>query len=235
MSRATWVLTLTTTFLIIVSASFILVKISFQLADIEELLSQQNQNIVEMPRTEKIAVSGRKFPVAFRFGPDEVKFVDWPSGSIPDGAYKNLEELFPDSTDLRIVSENMWPGEPIIAQKLTEPGTDLGLASRLERGKRAFAVRIAILPAANYLSPGVIIDVYFVPVADSTTLAEFESSAKRVVERIKVIAVDQSVGVLNEGEFYVRTITLSATPEQVMILTQAQTAGVLMISLVEHE
>ena len=52
--------------------------------------------------------------------------------------------------------------EPILKIKVTEPGQDAGVSSRLERGMRAFAISVNVTSGVSgLLRPGDRVDVYW--------------------------------------------------------------------------
>ncbi|TNE66032.1 MAG: Flp pilus assembly protein CpaB, partial [Rhodobacteraceae bacterium] len=71
--------------------------------------------------------------------PNMVKKIRWPNDAMPKGAFLTEEALFPEGPDVpRRVLRNIEPMEPLLAVKLTAPGEDAGVASRLAKGMRAF-------------------------------------------------------------------------------------------------
>lgn len=184
--------------------------------------------------TVDVFVADRKLRYGESLTRDAVRKVRWPENAIPEGAFTNFETLFPaDVTDTRVVLRAMEKDEAIMAVKVTEPGKDAGLTSQLERGMRAFTIRVDVASGVSgFLRPGDRVDIYWTgSIRDAVEGARGEVT--RLIEAgVSLIAVDQSAGGDLEGTVIARTVTVAARPEQVAALAQAQTTGKLSLSLV---
>jgi pilus assembly protein CpaB len=150
-----------------------------------------------------------------------------PKNTLPDNTFADIALLFPeDSTEPRYVLRQMEKFEPILAVKVTEPGEQAGLTGELEKGMRAFAIKVE---AADFLQPGDRVDVYWTGSTDGST-----GEITRLIETtMKIIAVDRNgKSQTSDGSIQNRTMTVAATPEQVARLAQAQATGRLVMSLV---
>lgn len=158
---------------------------------------------------------------------DDVQMIYWPKNALPENAFFDPALLFPEDTDApRYVLREMEKFEPVLASKITEPGEQAGLNGSIERGMRAFAIKV---DAADFLQPGDHVDVYW-----TGSVAGTEGELTRLIEStLKIIAVDRDAkGGLSDGAMATRTMTVAATPEQVARLAQAQATGRLVMSLV---
>lgn len=158
---------------------------------------------------------------------DDVQMIYWPKNALPENAFLDPALLFPEDTDApRYVLREMEKFEPVLASKITEPGEQAGLNGSIERGMRAFAIKV---DAADFLQPGDHVDVYW-----TGSVAGTEGELTRLIEStLKIIAVDRDAkGGLSDGAMATRTMTVAATPEQVARLAQAQATGRLVMSLV---
>lgn len=150
-----------------------------------------------------------------------------PKNTLPENTFGDIAVLFPeDSTEPRYVLRPMEKFEPILAVKVTEPGVQAGLTGELEKGMRAFAIKVE---AADFLQPGDRVDIYWTGATSNST-----GEITRLIEStMKVIAVDRNGKSQNsDGAIQNRTMTVAATPEQVARLAQAQATGRLVMSLV---
>ena len=160
--------------------------------------------------------------------PKHVKTVMVQADSLPEGAFRSLDDLFPTEGDRRYVLRRMEAFEPILAVKVTEPGEDAGLTSRLEQGMRAFAIRVDVTSGVSgFLRPGDRVDVYW------TGTAPDRGEITRLIQpNVRLIAVDQIADTERMAPTLARTVTVEATPQQVARLAQAQSTGRLSLSLV---
>lgn len=161
---------------------------------------------------------------------EDLKAVFVQENALPEGAFRDIEALFPaDKADLkRFVLRDLVKFEILLASRLTEPGQSVGVTGDLDKGMRAFAIRV---DAADFLQPGDRVDIYW------TGTVSGDGGSREVTRLIgsavKVIAVDRDGdGGLSAGDLTQRSITVSASPEQIAILAQAQATGRLVLSLV---
>lgn len=100
--------------------------------------------------------------------PDDIQAIQYAEPFLPEGVFLTQEELFPKGPEeLRVVLRQMEPNEPILAIKVTEPGEDTGLTSRLEEGMRAFAINVDVSSGVSgFLRPGDSVDVYWTGTID---------------------------------------------------------------------
>lgn len=150
-----------------------------------------------------------------------------PKNTLPEATFSDIAILFPeDNSEPRYVLRQMEKFEPILAVKVTEPGEQAGLTGELEKGMRAFSIKVE---AADYLQPGQTVDIYWTGSTGGST-----GEMTRLIESgMQIIAVDRNgKSATSEGAIQNRTMTVAATPEEVARLAQAQATGRLVMSLV---
>ncbi|MEM6619098.1 MAG: Flp pilus assembly protein CpaB [Pseudomonadota bacterium] len=159
---------------------------------------------------------------------DDVTLVDWPAAHLPEGVFKEEEALLGsgEDGDVRTVVREMVPGEVVLATKLTGRGEDAGVSSRLERGMRAFAIRVDVASGVSgFLRPGDRVDVYW------TGRNGGEVVTKLILDDLELIAIDQSADSARNRPTVARTVTVSADSRTIAALVQAQSTGSLLLSL----
>ena len=162
------------------------------------------------------------------------RLVAWPENAIPAGTFVGEGSLYAkDENELRTVLRAMEKDEAIMAVKVTEPGEEGGLTSRLERGMRAFAVRVDVASGVSgFLRPGDRVDVYWTGRVQGNNSDYRGEFTKLIDTAIRLIAIDQTAASDIDGATIARTITVAVRPEQVAALAQAQSTGRLALSLV---
>ena len=187
--------------------------------------------------TVEVFVADRPLRYGESLQKDAVRIVKWPEDAIPEGAFLTADDLFPpDTKDLRYVLRTMEKDEAILAVKITRPGQDAGITSRLERGMRAFAIRVDVSSGVSgFLRPGDRVDIYWTGNAGAAVERGGGEVTRLIEAGVNLIAVDQSAAGDIEGAIIARTVTVAATPQQVAALAQAQTTGRLSLSLVGAE
>jgi pilus assembly protein CpaB len=169
--------------------------------------------------------------------PEDVRTVDWPENAIPEGAFTADNPLFAEGeTALRVVLRAMEKDEAIMAIKVTAPGEEAGLTSRLERGMRAFAIKVDVASGVSgFLRPGDRVDVYWTGRVDQSLSATRGEVTKLIEAGVRLIAIDQNAAGDLDGASIARTVTVAVEPAQVATLAQAQSSGRLSLSLVGAE
>lgn len=160
---------------------------------------------------------------------EDVQQIYWQKSALPEGTFAEEAALFPPETDKpRYALRPMEINEPILAVKVTKPGEPAGLGSSLQRGMRAFAVKVDVSSGVSgFVYPGNSVDIYW------TGASEKGDITRMIESNVNVIAVDQSAaGDATGGAIVAQTVTVAATPEQVARLAQAQATGRLALSLV---
>ena len=179
--------------------------------------------------TVDVYVVNKQMRYGQRLTMEDIKKVRWPEEAVPEGAFASEEELFPKGPDVqRSVLRTMEPNEAVMSVKVTEPGQDAGVSSRLSPGMRAFAIRTDVTSGVSgFLRPGDRVDVYW-----TGQIGEGDNLTKLIQTGIRIIAIDQSADEDRNSPIVARTVTVEVNPAQVATLAQAQATGRLSLSLV---
>lgn len=202
----------------------------------EAVLAMERANQAEVVPTRDVFIVNRSVRYGELLTKEDVSWVAFPEAAIPEGAFLEPADLFPqDGRTPRSVLRTMEKGEVVLAVKVTGPGEDAGVSSRLSRGMRAFAIRVDVSTGVSgFLRPGDKVDVYW-----SGTVVGPENSRQEVTKLIeagvKLVAIDQSADEDRSSPTVARTVTVEASPRQVAALAQAQSTGGLSLSLVGAE
>lgn len=182
--------------------------------------------------TVEVFVSDRQLAYGTRITKDDVRAVKWPQDALPEGVYQDIEVLFPTgSPNYRTVTRPMEKNEAIMQVKITEPGQDAGVSSRLAAGMRAFAIRVDVSSGVSgFLRPGDRVDVYWT--GRSASSDNNGDITKLIETSVQLIAIDQTSDSNRSSPTIARTVTVEVTPRQVAALAQAQATGTLSLSLV---
>lgn len=198
-------------------------------------LAQAHSMQSQIVPTVEVFVAAKTLNYGDVLATEDVRAVKWPSNAIPEGSFTALADLFPDNNKApRFVLRTMEKDEALMASKVSQPGEDAGINSRLERGMRAFAIKVDVASGvSSFLRPGDRVDVYWTGnVNDRSTGASRGEITKLIEANVRLIAVDQSAdGSMSEVSI-ARTVTVAARPDQVAALAQAQSTGRLSLSLV---
>ena len=168
---------------------------------------------------------------------EDVQLIYWPENALPENIFRDQTKLsqddpvlFPEDTkEPRFVLRQMEKFEPVLLEKVTEPGQTAGLTGQLAKGQGAFAIKVDVASGVSgFVQPGDHVDVYWTGSAGDNN----DSMTRLIESGIKVIAVDQKADESSGGATVARTVTVAATREQVARLAQAAATGKLALSLV---
>lgn len=195
-------------------------------------LAQERAAREKQVKLTDIFVAKRPLKYGEQLKPEDGQMIKWPAEFVPEGAFKKAEDLFPaNGAQFRTVLRAMEVNEPLLAVKLTQPGEDAGITSRLSKGMRAFAINVDVSSGVSgFLRPGDRVDVYW---TGGVRGDEQRRQVTKLIEaNMRLIAIDQIADQDRTSPVIARTVTVEATPLQVAALAQAQSAGNLSLSLV---
>ncbi|MXQ08741.1 Flp pilus assembly protein CpaB [Alphaproteobacteria bacterium GH1-50] len=179
--------------------------------------------------TSEVFVVKKRLNYGQKLTPADVRAVRWPNAAIPEGAFVSMEQLFPEGESrprevLRVIEKD----EAILSAKVTEPGENAGVASRLSPGMRAFTIQTDVTSGVSgFLRPGDRVDVYW-----TGTLPGGPRVTRLIDANMQIIGINQSADEDRSSPVVARTVTVEITPRQVAALAQAQSSGRLSLSLV---
>ncbi len=164
---------------------------------------------------------------------ENIKLVKFPKAAVPEGHFSDMEDVFPQGEKrFRTVLRSIEKDEALLAVKVTEAGADAGVAARLDRGMRAFAIRVDVASGVSgFLRPGDRVDIYWTGRGSSDSVTS-QNVTKLIQKNVSIIAIDQIADQDRSAPTVARTVTIAAKPEQVAALAQAQATGRMALSLV---
>lgn len=197
----------------------------------EEALARERAARENMVPLVDVFIVNKKKRYGERLTRADVQLVRWPENAIPEGAFRSIEQLFPNGEDVtRSVMRTLERNEVVLAAKVTGPGEDAGVSARLAAGMRAFAIRVDVTSGVGgFLRPGDRVDVYW------SGRSEIGEVTQLIEAGVRIIAIDQSADEDITDVRVARTVTVQVTPQQAAALAQAQATGRLTLSLVGAE
>lgn len=151
----------------------------------------------------------------------------WPREALPAGAFTDLDQLVPkDLEQMRRAKGRFFPGEVMLASKISDFGEKVTLVQKLGTNTRAMAIKVdAVTAVGGFLTPGDYVDIVL------TQGAQLDLRAVTILQNIRVIGIDQQSEELNDQPEVARTVTVEVTPDQGQRLALAQRAGTLNLTL----
>ena len=189
------------------------------------LTGADRQQQVKTLQTARIAVARVPLEFGQQITPQNVQFVDWPAGSVPEGSFRELAELTPVG-NAHVVLRPMIPGEPILRSKLSGEGGRASLSALLDPDMRAAAIRISdVAGVAGFALPGDRVDVLLTREVGGDQVTEV------LLQNIKLIAVDQNANDNVQQPSWGRTATLEVSQEDAQRLALGSAVGTLSLVL----
>ena len=179
--------------------------------------------------TETIFVALKEVPMGDTLNPQSFRLEPWPKDKVPVGAITKLENI-----DGRRSRAKLYPGEPILEDKLFRKGEGNDISSMIPKGYRVVAVKATTETAGgNLLNPGDRVDV-MVYLTRNPQNDILTTGTRMVLENIKVFAVNDVVnsGTEKDGKsIKAATVSLLVTPEQAARVTLAAELGTIRLAL----
>jgi pilus assembly protein CpaB len=178
----------------------------------------------------KVTVAAMDIELGSKLNAQMLTTVDWPSGSVPQGAFQDAKEL-----QDRVVKTSIQRGEAILNARLAPIGTQGGLSAVIADGKRAMTVRVNdVVGVAGFALPGNYVDVMVNTQQERRGARENEEKqqiSKTVLEHVLVLAVAQEAGRDDTKPKVVNAVTLELTLEDAERLDLARNIGTLSLVL----
>lgn len=179
-------------------------------------------------QSSKVVVAATDVDLGTPLAPQMLKVADWPSGSVPTGAFTDVKAL-----DTRVLKTSVSRGEPVLESKLAPLGATGGLSAVIKEGNRAMTVRVNdVVGVAGFALPGNYVDIVVNTVDETAKAANGNNSISKIVlEHILVLAVAQEQNRDETKPKVVNAVTLEVTPEQAEKLDLARSVGTLSLVL----
>ncbi len=135
-----------------------------------------------------VVVAAREIQAAQTIKEDDIKVVQWPQSTIPEGAFRSRDQVLGPNPRVPVVT--LLPGEAIVPRRLASAEAGTGMASRVPKNLRGFPIRVEQWIAdARLVYPGAVVDV----VATVTDPVERTPVTLTVLQRLTVLAVNGHV------------------------------------------
>jgi pilus assembly protein CpaB len=180
----------------------------------------------------KIVVAAMDIQLGSKLTPEMLSVIDWPSGSVPTGAFDD-----PKNVSDRVVKSSIQRGEAILNARLAPVGTQGGLSAVISEGKRAMTVRVNdVVGVAGFALPGNYVDVMVNAQQDKVSTSpnqaqQDEHISKTVLRHVLVLAVAQEAGRDDTKPKVVNAVTLELSLADAEKLDLARNIGSLSLVL----
>lgn len=196
-------------------------------------LQEERSKAVKAIPTQEIYVASRAFSIGEVVTKEDVRLAPWPIEILPETFFDAENPLFVDGDLPRVVARAMDKHDAVTPSRVSEPGGDAGLTSRLAMGQRAFTIKVDVASGVSgFLRPNDRVDVYWTGRVPGNDPNLPQGDVTKLIETgVQLIAIDQTSNADTTDPTIARTVTVAASPQQVASLAQAQSTGRLTLSL----
>ena len=178
--------------------------------------------------TTKVAVAAIPLDYGVELTPDKIKFVEYPTASLPPGTFRDVAQVLP-AGKRRVALRPMAINEPILASKISAEGSGASMAALLPEGMRAATVRINdVSGVAGFVQPNDSVDVLITRTL--TNGARSEQVTDVLMQNIKVLAMGQSAKESGQPQVS-KSATLQVDPLDAQKLALGEAIGSLSLVL----
>jgi len=179
------------------------------------------------PRTEArktMVVATRLLATGAAIGRDEVRLREVPESFFPAGGFSRLEDV----VDRPVISP-IEPDEPVLAARVADKGSGMGLAPLIPAGMRALAVRVNdVAGVAGFILPGMRVDV----LVTGRELGGNDTVTRTALQNVAVLSAGQTIQTDGKSQsIQVPVVTLLVNPRQAETLTLANSEGKVQLVL----
>jgi pilus assembly protein CpaB len=176
--------------------------------------------------TKRVVVATSDLSLGSELKKDDLTTVEWPSASLPEGAFSNPAELVGRGLIVSVVRNEL-----ILPAKLASKEAGSGLPPIIPPGKRAMSVKVnEVIGVAGYVLPGTRVDV--IATASPSGRSE-DMTTKVVLSNVEVLTAGTRLEQDKKGgePMQVTVVTLVVTPDEAERLSLASTEGKIQLAL----
>ena len=169
----------------------------------------------------QVVTAALKIPYGTKVEAQHVKVINMPDGAAPEGSYRTTTEV-----EGKVAAQTVLPGEILIKERFADHLGGSTLSALVGQNMRALSVRVDdVVGVAGFLLPGNYVDVV------SSRRVQEHALAETIVQKIKVLAVDQTTSTDKNDPIIVRAVTLEVTPAQAEKIAKAAQEGKIQLTL----
>jgi pilus assembly protein CpaB len=171
-----------------------------------------------------VVVAVERLPVGANITRQSVKLVSLPVEVSPKDGFSKIEDVLD-----RPVIETVQADEPLVAARLAERGSGMGLAPMIPSGMRAISVRVNdVVGVAGFILPGMHVDVLVTGRPPNRN----DTFTRTVLQDIAVLSAGQTIQAdVKNPSIKATVVTLLVSPAQAEALTLANNEGHIQLVL----
>lgn len=181
---------------------------------------------VEDVATTEVVVAVRDLEIGAQIEAADLRLDEWPSSKLPEGVFSGFDELIG-----RTPIDRILVGEPVLARRLADAGSGVGLSPKVPEGMRAMAVRVDdVNGVAGFVLPEARVDLLITGMPPNNPDAG--QMTRTLLGNVRVLAAGERLSPDASGRPQkVAVVTVLLTPPQAEMVTLAQSHGRLQLVL----
>ncbi|MFM5895543.1 MAG: Flp pilus assembly protein CpaB [Novosphingobium sp.] len=185
--------------------------------------------IAQKQKMVRIAVASQSLAFGTALSPQNVRLVNWPAESVPDGAFTSVE----NAVNNRVALRPIVAGEPLLASKVSGTNGRATLSAQLPAGLLAYSIPISdVAGVAGFVRPGDVVDVLLTrPLPTATGGSSTEKISTIVLEAVPVLGIDQVLDDTKTDPVVGKTATLQVDTIGAQKLALSTQMGVMTLAL----
>lgn len=184
--------------------------------------------IAEQQRMARIVVATQGLAFGAPLSVQNVRLVNWPADSIPEGAFTSVQE----ATKNRVALRPIVPGEPVLASKVSGTNGRATLSANLPIGQLAYAIPISdVAGVGGFVRPGDVVDVLLTRQIPGSGSTGADKMSTVVLEAVPVLGIDQVQDEAKTEPAVGRTATLQVDTIGAQKLALSTQMGTLTLAL----
>jgi pilus assembly protein CpaB len=189
---------------------------------------QREERVAEEQQLARIAVANQDMEFGAALTRDNVRLVNWPADSVPQGAYRD-SELDALLSGGNVAIRPIARGEPVLLSRISERAV---LSANIPEGMRAVTVPVdAVSGVAGFVTPGDVVDVLLTRQIPGDGAGGDDKMVSVILESVPVLAIDLRADEQNSEAALGKTATLQANPRDAQKLVLATQVGRLSLAL----
>ncbi len=191
---------------------------------------------VKKVETVDVLVAAKQIGMGDKLADGAITWQEWPQNVVAASMITKTQE--PDALEKYGTARarvEIFEGEPVLGKKLVMPGDNGFMAAILPKGMRAVSVRISEeTGVGGFILPNDRVDVLLTKKVEDDSSSQKVVTSETVVSNVRVLAINQTYKQSPDGDQVIpegKTATLELSPDQSEVVSMAETAGQLSLSL----
>lgn len=182
----------------------------------------QQERVAEEQQLVQVAVATQDLGFGAQLSSDNVRLVNWPAQSVPDGAITDMNQFAGTNVAIRPIAR----GEPILKARISERAV---LSENIPEDMRAVTIAVdEVTGVAGFVTPGDAVDIIMTRTIPG---GQDDRVASIVLENVQIVAIDRRASESSTEPQDLKMATLLVNQQDAQKLAIASASGRLSMAL----